>query len=190
MENIHEKRYLECQVEGCNENLSSLRIYHRRYKICMNHQKAPTVIIHGKHCRFCQQCGRFHDLSEFQGPRRSCRNRLERHNKRRRIGSVLERQLEAMDNAEESSPPGIPDEASETPLPAAKHSDDSGLFVRRPFDFPSNLAGSHCSSVREDTAQQLTVNLTVKVSHHEQGECFLHICLDFRLAGAVWRGKS
>lgn len=34
--------------------------------------------------RFCQQCGRFHPLSKFDGAKRSCRDRLQRHNARRR----------------------------------------------------------------------------------------------------------
>ena len=34
--------------------------------------------------RFCQQCGRFHHLVEFDGEKRSCRARLQRHNARRR----------------------------------------------------------------------------------------------------------
>lgn len=34
--------------------------------------------------RFCQQCGRFHNLAEFDGDKRSCRARLLKHNARRR----------------------------------------------------------------------------------------------------------
>ena len=34
--------------------------------------------------RFCQQCGRFHLLTEYDGDKRSCRARLEKHNARRR----------------------------------------------------------------------------------------------------------
>lgn len=30
------------------------------------------------------QCGRFHDIGEFDGEKRSCRTRLQRHNARRR----------------------------------------------------------------------------------------------------------
>ncbi len=33
--------------------------------------------------RFCQQCGRFHTLDQFDGTRRSCRAMLQRHNARR-----------------------------------------------------------------------------------------------------------
>lgn len=43
-----------------------------------------SIIREGKRQRFCQQCGRFHDLTCFDGDKRSCRARLQRHNARRR----------------------------------------------------------------------------------------------------------
>ena len=99
-----ERKRLICQVEGCNRDLGDLRGYHKRYRICLEHLKAQAVIVKGKQCRFCQQCGRFHELSEFQGARRSCRHRLEQHNRRRRIETVQDRQSEEMENTEESTP--------------------------------------------------------------------------------------
>lgn len=39
--------------------------------------------------RFCQQCSRFHAVTEFDGERRSCRTQLERHNARRRKQRAL-----------------------------------------------------------------------------------------------------
>ncbi|GMH41574.1 hypothetical protein BSKO_09484 [Bryopsis sp. KO-2023] len=73
-----------CQVEGCGNTLEGLRDYHVRYKICDHHLKISSIIKAGRQQRFCQQCGRFHDLSEFDGNKRSCRSRLMRHNARRR----------------------------------------------------------------------------------------------------------
>ncbi|XP_042753409.1 squamosa promoter-binding-like protein 3 [Lactuca sativa] len=73
-----------CQVEGCNLDLSSSKDYHRRHRICANHSKSPKVIVAGMERRFCQQCSRFHDLSEFDDRKRSCRRRLSAHNARRR----------------------------------------------------------------------------------------------------------
>ncbi|KAL4571183.1 hypothetical protein LXL04_017936 [Taraxacum kok-saghyz] len=76
-----------CQVEGCNLDLSSSKDYHRRHKICANHSKSPKVVVAGMERRFCQQCSRkvtFHDLSEFDDRKRSCRRRLSAHNARRR----------------------------------------------------------------------------------------------------------
>ncbi|KAF5804879.1 putative transcription factor SBP family [Helianthus annuus] len=76
-----------CQVEGCNLDLASAKDYHRRHRICANHSKSPKVIVAGMERRFCQQCSRkvtFHDLSEFDDRKRSCRRRLSAHNARRR----------------------------------------------------------------------------------------------------------
>ncbi|XP_010494302.1 PREDICTED: squamosa promoter-binding-like protein 2 [Camelina sativa] len=73
-----------CQVEGCNIDLSSAKDYHRKHRICENHSKFPKVVVSGVERRFCQQCSRFHCLSEFDEKKRSCRRRLSDHNARRR----------------------------------------------------------------------------------------------------------
>ncbi|CAH2046979.1 unnamed protein product [Thlaspi arvense] len=73
-----------CQVEGCNLDLSSAKDYHRKHRICENHSKFPKVVVSGVERRFCQQCSRFHCLSEFDEKKRSCRRRLSDHNARRR----------------------------------------------------------------------------------------------------------
>lgn len=73
-----------CQVEGCNLDLKSAKDYHRRHRICEKHSKSPKVIVGGMERRFCQQCSRFHELSEFDDKKRSCRRRLSDHNARRR----------------------------------------------------------------------------------------------------------
>ncbi|KAG2454570.1 hypothetical protein HYH02_000415 [Chlamydomonas schloesseri] len=77
-------KMLVCQVEGCGHDLSSEKGYYQRYRICEPHVKLLTVEVEGRACRFCQQCGRFHELSEFDGTKRSCRARLLLHNARRR----------------------------------------------------------------------------------------------------------
>ncbi|XP_047323793.1 squamosa promoter-binding-like protein 8 isoform X2 [Impatiens glandulifera] len=73
-----------CQAEACNADLSHAKHYHRRHKVCEFHSKASTVIAGGLTQRFCQQCSRFHTLSEFDNGKRSCRKRLADHNRRRR----------------------------------------------------------------------------------------------------------
>ncbi|CAI0390674.1 unnamed protein product [Linum tenue] len=73
-----------CQVYGCNKDLSSLKDYHKRHKVCEVHTKTPKVIVNGIEQRFCQQCSRFHLLCEFDDGKRSCRKRLAGHNERRR----------------------------------------------------------------------------------------------------------
>ncbi|KAL6752968.1 SBP domain-containing protein, partial [Haematococcus lacustris] len=55
-----------------------------RYRICDVHLKMDVIVRDNEECRFCQQCGRFHSLSAFDSNKRSCRERLLRHNARRR----------------------------------------------------------------------------------------------------------
>ncbi|KAH7576962.1 hypothetical protein ACOSQ2_002350 [Xanthoceras sorbifolium] len=73
-----------CQVEKCTADLSDAKQYHRRHKVCEVHAKAQFVLVAGIRQRFCQQCSRFHELSEFDEAKRSCRRRLAGHNERRR----------------------------------------------------------------------------------------------------------
>ncbi|CAA7040046.1 unnamed protein product [Microthlaspi erraticum] len=73
-----------CQVDNCTENLSHAKDYHRRHKVCQVHSKATKALVGKQMQRFCQQCSRFHLLSEFDEGKRSCRRRLAGHNKRRR----------------------------------------------------------------------------------------------------------
>uniref|UniRef100_A0A1J3F1B3 Squamosa promoter-binding-like protein 1 n=1 Tax=Noccaea caerulescens TaxID=107243 RepID=A0A1J3F1B3_NOCCA len=73
-----------CQVENCEADLSKVKDYHRRHKVCELHSKATSAFVGGIMQRFCQQCSRFHVLQEFDEGKRSCRRRLAGHNKRRR----------------------------------------------------------------------------------------------------------
>ncbi|PIA36590.1 hypothetical protein AQUCO_03300055v1 [Aquilegia coerulea] len=80
-----------CQAEKCSADLTDAKRYYRRHKVCEHHSKAPVVIVGGVRQRFCQQCSssicRFHELSEFDEAKRSCRRRLAGHNERRRKNS-------------------------------------------------------------------------------------------------------
>ncbi|PON61185.1 SBP-box transcription factor [Parasponia andersonii] len=76
-----------CQVEGCHVALVKAKDYHRRHKVCEMHSKAPKVMVSGSEQRFCQQCSRFHVVSEFEESKRSCKRRLAGHNERRRKSS-------------------------------------------------------------------------------------------------------
>ncbi|XP_022775485.1 squamosa promoter-binding protein 2-like [Durio zibethinus] len=73
-----------CQVDECGADLKDAKQYHRRHKVCERHAKAAFVLVKGIRQRFCQQCSRFHEISEFDGAKRSCRDRLAGHNERRR----------------------------------------------------------------------------------------------------------
>ncbi|XVF74038.1 hypothetical protein PTKIN_Ptkin13bG0029600 [Pterospermum kingtungense] len=76
--------YPMCQVDNCKEDLSNAKDYHRRHKVCEIHSKATKALVGKQMQRFCQQCSRFHPLSEFDEGKRSCRRRLAGHNRRRR----------------------------------------------------------------------------------------------------------
>ncbi|CAA0837463.1 Squamosa promoter-binding-like protein 9 [Striga hermonthica] len=69
-----------CQVEGCKVDLSDVKAYYSRHKVCGMHSKTAKVIVAGLEQRFCQQCSRFHLLPEFDEGKRSCRRRLAGHN--------------------------------------------------------------------------------------------------------------
>ncbi|VAI44716.1 unnamed protein product [Triticum turgidum subsp. durum] len=75
---------VRCQVEGCGVELRDAKEYHRKHRVCEAHTKFPRVVVAGQERRFCQQCSRFHALSEFDQKKRSCRRRLSDHNARRR----------------------------------------------------------------------------------------------------------
>ncbi|KAL4422543.1 hypothetical protein ABPG75_008740 [Micractinium tetrahymenae] len=73
-----------CQV--CGASLEGMRMFHQRYHICDAHMQMEQIMWKGLPQRFCQQCGRFHELQEFEGGMRSCRKQLAKHAERRRRG--------------------------------------------------------------------------------------------------------
>ncbi|KAJ6809285.1 squamosa promoter-binding-like protein 15 isoform X2 [Iris pallida] len=76
--------YPMCQVDDCRADLTNAKDYHRRHKVCEVHSKTTKALVCKQMQRFCQQCSRFHPLSEFDEGKRSCRRRLAGHNRRRR----------------------------------------------------------------------------------------------------------
>lgn len=71
-----------CRVDSCGAMLSGG--YFRRYHVCAEHSKAEFCRVGGCVQRFCQLCSRFHEITEFDIGKRSCRARLDKHNSRRR----------------------------------------------------------------------------------------------------------
>jgi hypothetical protein len=47
-------------------DLSNLKQYFRRVRICSTHHMAPEVRMGGEMHRFCQKCGKLEPLSAFQ----------------------------------------------------------------------------------------------------------------------------
>lgn len=68
------------------------------------------VIKDGREQRFCQQCGKFQPREDFDGEKRSCRARLEKHNARRRRQREMQHLLKKgvkMDPSVGVPPPGV-----------------------------------------------------------------------------------
>uniref|UniRef100_A0A1D1YJZ3 Squamosa promoter-binding-like protein 9 n=1 Tax=Anthurium amnicola TaxID=1678845 RepID=A0A1D1YJZ3_9ARAE len=87
-----------CQVPGCGADIRELKGYHRRHRVCLRCANASSVFLDGESKRYCQQCGKFHILSDFDEGKRSCRRKLERHNKRRRRRLVDHNEKEPLGN--------------------------------------------------------------------------------------------
>lgn len=75
---------VRCQVPLCGVDIRELKGYHKRHRVCLRCATAVDVVLDGVRKRYCQQCGKFHILSDFDEGKRSCRRKLERHNNRRR----------------------------------------------------------------------------------------------------------
>lgn len=73
-----------CCVDGCMRRMDDEPLYYRRYKICKDHLRSWSLMVEGVVQRFCQQCGRFQPVEDFDEKKRNCRKRLEKHNSRRR----------------------------------------------------------------------------------------------------------
>ncbi|XWS53700.1 hypothetical protein CRYUN_Cryun10bG0022800 [Craigia yunnanensis] len=73
-----------CQVPDCEADISELKGYHKRHRVCLGCANSSTVLFDGETKRYCQQCGKFQLLSDFDEGKRSCRRKLEHHNKIRR----------------------------------------------------------------------------------------------------------
>ncbi|XAR54570.1 hypothetical protein NMG60_11029771 [Bertholletia excelsa] len=82
-----------CQVPRCEADISELKGYHRRHRVCLRCANASTVVLDGQGKRYCQQCGKFHLLLDFDEGKRSCRRKLKRHSNRRRRKMIEPRVL-------------------------------------------------------------------------------------------------
>ncbi|KAI4345509.1 hypothetical protein L6164_012625 [Bauhinia variegata] len=47
-----------CQVPGCEADISELKGYHKRHRVCLRCANASTVMLDGEAKRYCQQCGK------------------------------------------------------------------------------------------------------------------------------------
>jgi hypothetical protein len=47
-----------CQVSGCEADISELKGYHRRHRVCLRCAHASAVVLDEETKRYCQQCGK------------------------------------------------------------------------------------------------------------------------------------
>lgn len=47
-----------CQVPGCEVDISELKGYHKRHRVCLRCANATSVVLDGQSKRYCQQCGK------------------------------------------------------------------------------------------------------------------------------------
>ncbi|EFN54653.1 hypothetical protein CHLNCDRAFT_135230 [Chlorella variabilis] len=78
-----------CQVEGCGVDLTGLRNFFRKQRICELHARADVVTdTAGRQLRFCQQCTRLEPLINFNAGRRSCKTSLAKRQARAHRGKA------------------------------------------------------------------------------------------------------
>eukprot|EP00250_Pteridium_aquilinum_P015941 c22852_g1_i1 orf=1-714(-) len=51
-----------CQVTSCGGDISHLKGYHQRHRVCLECANSPRVLLKDQPHRYCQQCGKFHRL--------------------------------------------------------------------------------------------------------------------------------
>ena len=49
---------VRCQVPDCGDDISELKGYHRRHRVCLKCANASSVFLDGESKRYCQQCGK------------------------------------------------------------------------------------------------------------------------------------
>lgn len=74
-----------CIGDHCRADLSDVRRYFKRRKLCERCIAASSVLINGVESRYCQQCSCTHGVDHFDEGKRSCRFKLEKHKIRARV---------------------------------------------------------------------------------------------------------
>ncbi|TVU08406.1 hypothetical protein EJB05_41810 [Eragrostis curvula] len=165
-----------CQAEGCKADLSGAKHYHRRHKVCEYHAKASVVAAGGKQQRFCQQCSRFHVLTEFDEAKRSCRKRLAEHNRRRRKPATAVPSKDGSPPAKKPNAGGITSSYStdDKNLGTTKSTMSSNTSVISCLDQSKQARPTLTLGGSQDKdQQQLSTMLQVQAAGHHQEQHFL-----------------
>ncbi|KAI0489439.1 hypothetical protein KFK09_029282 [Dendrobium nobile] len=121
---------VRCQVPGCEADIKDLKGYHRRHRVCLRCANASSVMLDGEEKRYCQQCGKFHVLLDFDEGKRSCRRKLEKHNRRRRRKPTDSNNVVEKEKQSQAEPPEDvfldTDQLQETPKGSASNAVDNG----------------------------------------------------------------
>ncbi|KAG2502224.1 hypothetical protein HYH03_000710 [Edaphochlamys debaryana] len=119
-----------CRVEGCKRDMASEKGYYKRYGVCEPHLRSLELLVDGRLQRFCQQCGKFQELAEFDDAKRSCRAQLARHSERRRIKLSQKRQQQEHGDAGDAAGGGaLTLSASGTRAAVPEHRTSAGASV-------------------------------------------------------------
>lgn len=152
-----------CRVAGCNLELSPG--YSAKYRICLVHYKTSSLEVDGKEQRFCQQCGRFHEVQAFEGERRSCKESLARHKQRRKKAEALRAQNQERERRQAAVGSGRAQEA----LPEERQPEDKDQSGKQEGGQPAcNKAGSLDSKAAPPASQQATEVSATGVSLRRQ----------------------
>lgn len=57
-------------MDGCGAHLGAAKAYYQRHKVCAIHLSAMCAKVGGVDSRFCQQCGKFQPLEDFDSDKR------------------------------------------------------------------------------------------------------------------------
>jgi hypothetical protein len=153
-----------CMATGCLTDLSSLAYYYQRNKVCSFHSKADFFLINSVPSRFCQRCGIAHEVSQFEGTRRSCKKALDRYNSKRRAKAAsvaLSEGTTAADSPKDKAPAHL---VSHTDLAKVVDGDDSEQ-LHAALSLPSQLQLHHQPSSSKQQPLQLYMVLAPPNTH-------------------------
>jgi hypothetical protein len=165
----HSGNQKDSQNSSGGDGRNQVKYYHARYRVCPEHQKALSVKVSGQNVRFCQQCGKFQPLKDFQGKKKSGIERLEKHNARRRRLREIKHMLKVN---------GAIDKDVLRKKYGMSEQDISALVVK-------NKAKSYDRASSDSVLQQGTPSVSTSVSEAENGPIVLSTRVDLQEISAA-----